>query len=243
MATYFFILAVTNPYSPWLRPLALLNVALYLPDRIITVCGASVAAFHARKSHQHPNPGTDTRDDGESQELLGHDLHDLPITLVIIPCYREPLSAILDTIHSAAASTYDSNRIHIFVSFDGFQNRSVFLELLKIAGATFRHANKSVHAQGEISGVRITLSAFEHGGKTHCQGRTMDYIREAHSNYMEAASDVSILFLDADTTICQSTLQLFGRRLVSYSIPHLYRTSADIWVFQSMANPPHQANS
>ncbi|KAL6862932.1 hypothetical protein ACO1O0_003175 [Amphichorda felina] len=30
---------------------------------------------------------------------------------------------------------------------------------------------------------------------------------------MEAASDVSILFLDADTTICQSTLQLFGRRL------------------------------
>ena len=212
MATYFFILAAMNPYSPWLSPLALLNVALYLPDRIITVCGASIAAFHARKSHQYPNPQSDTQDDSESKELLGDDL---PITLVIIPCYREPLSAILDTIHSAAASTYDSNRIHIFVSFDGFQNRSVFLELLKIAGTTFCHANKSLHAQGEISGVRITLSAFEHGGKTHCQGQTMDYIRAVHSNYIEAASDVSILFLDADTTICQSTLQLFGRRLVS----------------------------
>lgn len=128
---------------------------------------------------------------------------------------------IMNAMNSVATSTYDGSRIHIFISFDGFHNQAVFMELLKVTKATIHYSDKSIHAQGKAGTVGLTLSIFEHGGKTHCQEQTVNYIRAFHSNYVENASETCVLFLDADTVINQSALRLFGGRLVSFDAPHL----------------------
>ncbi|KAK1761862.1 hypothetical protein QBC33DRAFT_317262 [Phialemonium atrogriseum] len=208
VARFFFVLAITHSSNPWLGRLVLLNVILFLPARIVTLSGGILTALRMRKH--------------EKLELTDADRHrepslsttpKSPMTLVIIPCYREPLSMVMASIDSVATSAYNRDRIHIFLSFDGPQNNAVFKQISRIAKAKTAPSRESLCAEGVIGDVNLTLCVFEHGGKTQCQGQTVDCIKRYHGNYMETASDTCVLFLDSDTTIQPSALRLLGAQL------------------------------
>lgn len=169
----------------------------------------------------------------------------LPMTLVIMPCYRESLAVVLASVNSVAQSTYTHDQIHIFLSFDGLQNMDIFARLVDTVGARQNASRQFPCAETSIRNAKLTVCLFEHGGKPRCQGQTMDYIKQYHHKYLQKASNTCVLLLDSDTIINRSALWLLATRLVSINV-HLFSQSSSkghsILHLQHTTNPsPYHA--
>ena len=154
----------------------------------------------------------------KSNDCLAPSSMQLPMTLVIMPCYGESLATVLASVSSVAQSSYPYHRIHIFLSFDGSQNLDTFAQVVDTVGAREETSRPFPCAEIALGNAKLTICLFEHCGKAHCQGQTIDYIKQYHREYFQTPSDTCVLFLDSDTTICRSALRLFATRLVSANV-------------------------
>ena len=61
----------------------------------------------------------------------------LPSVFVIMPCHREPSESLLDSVMAVLNADYPSQRLRLFLSFDGFENKDSFQYIVKELEATF----------------------------------------------------------------------------------------------------------
>ena len=209
-ATFVLVLTLKNPSSVWIKELVILNVILFLAPRFVLLSGGFLRALKATSHHQM-DP---TRADADTTPISAQ----LPMTLVIIPCYQESLASVLASVNSVAHSVYTHNQIHIFLSFDGPQNMDVYSQFVNTVGARKNTSRRSPCAEISIGNARLTVCIFEHGGKRRCQAHTMDYMKQYHDEYFQNVPNTCILLLDADTTIDRWTLQLLATRVVSTDV-------------------------
>ena len=194
----------------WLKYLVILNATLFFPPRFIALGGGLLRALTTAR-HEQIDPK-------KVEGYLTSILVQLPMTLVIVPCHREPLAAVLASVNSVAHSVYTHNRIHIFLSFDGPQNMNIFTELVAIIGARKNNSFKFPCAETNIGNAQLTICLFEHGGKDRCQYHTLEYIKRHHPRYFQSMFDTCVLLLDSDTTLHRSALWLFATRLVGDNV-------------------------
>ena len=210
VAMFFFIIAIRDPSSLWVNHLIVLNLVLFLPPRLLSL-GLWLLRALSTIMHEQINPT-------KADNFPAPASMQLPMTLVIMPCYRESLTAVLASVNSVAQSIYPQDRIHIFLSFDGSQNLDTFTQLVNTVRAKEKASRPFLCAEVALGNGLLTICLFEHCGKAHCQGKTVDYIKQYHHEYFQEPSDASILYLDSDTIICRSALRLFATRLVNTNV-------------------------
>lgn len=140
------------------------------------------------------------------------------LVVVIIPCYKEKINVVLDTMYSLLRLDYPPSHLHVFLSFDGFENEPTFHKLVSEFGGRIQQTcEDGITTTTERHGCRLTISMFRHGGKPHIQGRTIQYIRDCHPEYLDNSSAVSCALLDSDTIIPTKSVS----SLVSFLVSHL----------------------
>ena len=210
VATFVLVLTLEDPSSLWINGLVILNLTLFFASRCILLSGGLLRAIKTTSHHQMDL----TRADANPTPISAQ----LPMTLVIIPCYLEPLASVLASVNSVAHSVYTHDQIHIFLSFDGPQNMDVYAQFVNTVGARKNSSRQSPCAEISIGNAMLTVCMFEHGGKRRCQAQTMAYMKQYHDEYFQNVSDTCILLLDSDTTIDRWTLQLLATRVVSNDV-------------------------
>lgn len=147
----------------------------------------------------------------------------LPLVFVIMPCHREPDDSLIDSVRAVLNADYPSHRLRFFISFDGTQNEDSFQYLVKELGATCIESTTRT-ATALVKGVRITISLFEHGGKVHCQAKTLGLVRECLAGSHTDISKDFLLLVDSDTRVARNSLQVFAQTTVdrSHSRPSWY---------------------
>ena len=191
----------------WLTPwLMALNLVLFCPPRLVTL------ACHAIRLRSQDN--RIMRSSSEQKHCHALLPSDLPMILVVIPCYRETEAVLLATLYSVARSTYPVERLHIFLSFDGTANLPLFNQLVEILGAEPGPTCISRCAEGFIDDTKISIQLFEHAGKAQCQSQTLGHVRKYHSQYAESNTDTHVLLLDSDTVLPPNALSLLSTSMV-----------------------------
>jgi cellulose synthase/poly-beta-1,6-N-acetylglucosamine synthase-like glycosyltransferase len=137
----------------------------------------------------------------------------LPIIIAIIPCYREPIEILFDTVESLIHSDYPAHLLHVFVSFDGLENKDSFLETAKFFKASI--GEESTDANALVAGIKVAIHIFEHGGKTRCQANTMKKIQN-RQGYLRDVNNTFVLLLDSDTRIERHSLRSFAQIIVRF---------------------------
>lgn len=148
----------------------------------------------------------------EEEPLLTSD--SLPMILVIMPCHKEPTDVLLDSVNFLLKSDYPSHLLHLFLSFDGYENKETFLAAITFFGAIVSEESTTT-AEGYASGIRITISIFDHGGKTRCQGNTFSYIQHNYKAYFIGTDNTFALLLDSDTRLGKRSLRSLAQTTVS----------------------------
>ncbi|CAI6330869.1 unnamed protein product [Periconia digitata] len=178
------------------------NLLFYLPFRLTSwiCCGR-------RWLEDHDDIRLNSRGVVPKQTHQNRLIHG-PI-LVIIPCHKEPLDIIVASLTSVFATQYPN--LHVFVSFDGSENKEAFSGLAKKFEATFQDRFPYACAEARVNGTMLTLLLFGHGGKPQCQKNTLDHIMSVHSKLV--VEETYALFLDSDTTIPKYALSLLAERV------------------------------
>ncbi len=150
----------------------------------------------------------------EQHELLPNPA--LPMIIVIMPCHRESAEVLFDSVEFLLQSDYPDHLLHFFLSFDGFENMESFHATVEKLDASMNE-DSGVSASGVVSGIRVTISIFEHGGKTRCQANTVAEIERNHADYLVGASSTFVLFLDSDTRLGKHSLRSLAQTSVRES--------------------------
>ena len=220
VAAFFFILAVRDSSSMWVNRLVILNMTLFLLPRFLSL---GLSLFRASNAIRHGQI-----DLAKVDGCLTTTSTQLPMTLVIMPCYGESLATVLASVNSVTQSIYPCHRIHIFLSFDGSENLKTFAQVVDAVGARKKTPRPFPCAEVALGNAMLTICLFKRCGKAHCQGQTINYIKQHHHKYFQTPSDTCVLFLDSDTTICQSALRLFAARLVSADVHRLSQGLSEV---------------
>jgi cellulose synthase/poly-beta-1,6-N-acetylglucosamine synthase-like glycosyltransferase len=147
----------------------------------------------------------------EQEELLPTPA--LPMIIVIMPCHRESSEVLFDSVKFFLQSDYPAHLLHLFLSFDGYENKELFLATVKVLGASMSE-DSNISASSVAFGTKVTISMFEHGGKTRCQASTVAEIKLNHAEYLLGARSTFVLFLDSDTRLGNHSLRLLARTSV-----------------------------
>jgi len=136
-----------------------------------------------------------------------------PIVLVIMPCYREPENILMDSIQAVLAADYPQHCIRFMISFDGLEHRSAFKFVVETLGATCIDTGVPT-AIAVIHNIQITISLFEHGGKRHCQAKSLDMLYSRFGDQFIEPEDMYLMLVDSDTRLAANALKTFSGYMV-----------------------------
>lgn len=140
----------------------------------------------------------------------------LPPIFIIMPCHREPHESLSNSVSAILNSDYPPQRLQLFLSFDGLENKDSFYNIAKELGASFVGSTPRT-ASAVVKGVRITISLFEHGGKVYCQSKAVALAKNCLAGSDTDTSKAFLLLVDSDTRVAKNSLKVFARLLVSKS--------------------------
>ncbi|KZF23365.1 glycosyltransferase family 2 protein [Xylona heveae TC161] len=135
--------------------------------------------------------------------------HTAPKVIIFMPCYNEQLDVLLTAIDSIVECDYPTPCLHIFLSFDGEQEKDSYaktLERLDIPASISKYPGAIDIVR---NGVRITVSKFPHGGKRHCQKLTFQLAEKMYGEYAAQRDDLFVLFIDSDCILNDVCIQNF----------------------------------
>jgi cellulose synthase/poly-beta-1,6-N-acetylglucosamine synthase-like glycosyltransferase len=188
------------------------SLVAFVPFHIVAWPCVLVALFRETLPNRASRPVSCAAD--EALPLLSGP-EDIPMVIIIIPCYREDRTTLLDTLGSVLRLDYPKDRVHVFLAFDGYDNKTVFHDLSTELSCTQPSSCRDGHVMvSQQFGCSVTLCLFKHGGKLHAQWNTLAYLRHQHPDYLSCVPRSLVLFVDSDTTLKVDGLA----KLVSYMV-------------------------
>ena len=124
---------------------------------------------------------------------------------------------ILNCVQSVLDSDYPAEKMHVFLSFDGFEERDTFREIVEVLTTRGVIADDFERVDILVREHRMAISMFEHGGKQRCQGNTMAYIKRNHPEYLRDVDGTWVLFIDSDTCVNAESISWLAAAKVNSS--------------------------
>ncbi|KAF2231106.1 glycosyltransferase family 2 protein [Viridothelium virens] len=132
-----------------------------------------------------------------------------PKVVIVMPCYNEIPEVLLRTVDSIVDCDYPPSCLHIFLSFDGDQEDSLYLNTIERLGVPLILKSYPKSIDVAYRRCRITVSRFPHGGKRSCQKKTFKLIDKVYTDYLKRNDNLFILFIDSDCILDKSCIQNF----------------------------------
>jgi len=134
--------------------------------------------------------------------------------VVVMPCYNEEPQVLLRAIDSVVGGDYPPACLHLFVSFDGDEEKELYTSTLRSLGVQCLDQGNPASLDICYRGSRITVSRFKHGGKRKVQKRTFQLVDKIYKSYLRANDDLFILFIDSDCFLDKFCIQNFMWEMV-----------------------------
>jgi chitin synthase len=138
-------------------------------------------------------------------------LHDriAPKVVIVMPVYNEDPPILIKAIDSVVDCDYPPSCIHVFLSFDGEPNDTLWDQVAEKLEIPPGIRNKAKSIDVIYKSARITVSRFPHGGKRHCQKQAFKLIDSIYTQYLARHDDLFVLFIDSDCILDKVCLQNF----------------------------------